>query len=95
VLEELAREGAREMLGKALRLEVAEFIEAHREKTDEQGRRLVVRNGYMEEREILTGMGPLGIKQPRVDDRRLAELEEPRFSSGILPRYMRRACECG
>jgi transposase-like protein len=44
----------------------------------------------MEEREILTGMGPLGIKQPRVDDRRLAELEEPRFSSGILPRYMRR-----
>ena len=90
VLEELAREGAREMLGRALKLEVAEFIEAHHEETDERGRRVVVRNGYMESREVITGIGPLEIKQPRIDDRRLAELGEERFSSKILPRYMRR-----
>lgn len=90
VLEGLVREGARKMLGHALKLEVAEFIETHQEKTDEKGRRLVVRNGYMDGREILTGIGPLEIKQPRIDDRALAEMGEERFSSGILPRYMRR-----
>jgi len=58
VLEELARKGAREMLGKAMELEVREFTEKHKDKVDEDGRRLVVRNGYMEERQILTGIGP-------------------------------------
>ena len=90
VLEELARKGAREMLAKAMDLEVEEFIEKHREKTGGDGRRLVVRNGYMEERELITGIGPVSIKQPRVDDRKLGELEEERFSSQILPRHMRR-----
>ena len=90
VLEELARKGAREMLGKAMELEVTEFTEKHKDKVDEDGHRLVVRNGYMEEREILTGIGPVVIKQPRIDDRKLVELEEGRFSSQILPRHMRR-----
>jgi len=90
VLEELAREGAKEMLARAMELEVAEFVEKHKEKTGEDGHRLVVRNGYMEEREIITGIGPVGIKQPRIDDRKLVELEEDRFSSQILPRHMRR-----
>jgi len=90
VLEELAREGAKEMLARAMELEVAEFVEKHKEKTGEDGYRLVVRNGYMEEREIITGIGPVGIKQPRIDDRKLVELEEQRFSSQILPRHMRR-----
>jgi len=90
VLEELAREGAKEMLARAMELEVAEFVEKNKEKTGEDGHRLVVRNGYMEEREIITGIGPIGIKQPRIDDRKLVELEEQRFSSQILPRHMRR-----
>ena len=90
VMEELARKGAREMLSQAMALEVAEFIEKHKEKIDEEGRRLVVRNGHMEEREIVTGIGPLRIKQPRIDDRKLTENGEERFSSQILPKHMRR-----
>ena len=57
VLEELARKGAREMLGKAMELEVTEFTEKHKDKVDEDGHRAVVRNGYMDEREIITGIG--------------------------------------
>lgn len=49
VLEKLARKGAREMPAKAMELEVAEFIEKHRDKTAEDGCRVVVRNGYMED----------------------------------------------
>ena len=58
VLEELARKGARKMLAKAMELEVTEFTEKHQDKVDEDGHRLVVRNGYMDEREIITGIGP-------------------------------------
>ncbi len=90
VLEELARRGAREMLAKAMELEVTEFTEKHKDKVDDDGHRLVVRNGYMDGRELITGIGPMAIKQPRIDDRKLAELEEQRFSSKILPRHMRR-----
>ena len=90
VLEELAREGARQMLATALEAEVAGFIAKHQSTTDEQGHRIVVRNGSMPEPELITGIGPLAIKQPRGDDRGLDELGEPRFSSAILPRYMRR-----
>jgi len=90
VLEELARKGAREMLAKVMELEVTEFTEKHKDKVDEDGHRLVVRNGYMDEREIMTGIGPVAIKQPRIDDRKLGELGEQRFSSQILPRHMRR-----
>ena len=54
---------------------------------DEHGRRMVVRNGFLPERSILTGIGPLPVKQPRVRDKREVEF----FTSSILPRYMRRA----
>jgi putative transposase len=88
IVEELARRGARKLLAQAMEVEVAEFIERHRDKTDGEGRRLVVRNGHLPERELVTGIGPLNIRQPRVDDRALREGE--RFSSQILPRYLRR-----
>jgi transposase-like protein len=88
VLEELARKGARQLLAQAMEAEVAEFVEKHSGTTDEEGRRVVVRNGHLPERELVTGIGPLKIRQPRVDDRGLAE--EERFSSQILPRYLRR-----
>jgi putative transposase len=91
VLEALAREGARALLQQALENEVAEYIEAHSSRKDGNGHRLVVRNGSMPERTLLTGMGPLLIRQPRVDDRGLKQEESAeRFSSGILPRYLRR-----
>jgi transposase-like protein len=88
VLEELARRGARQLLSQAMEAEVAEFVEKHRAMTDEEGRRLVVRNGHLPQRELVTGIGPLKIRQPRVDDRVLGQ--EQRFSSQILPRYLRR-----
>jgi hypothetical protein len=88
VLEELARKGARQLLAQAMEAEVAEFVEKHRGTTDEEGRRLVVRNGHLPERELVTGIGPLKIRQPRVDDRALEQ--DKRFSSQILPRYLRR-----
>jgi putative transposase len=88
VLEELARKGARQMLAQAMEAEVGEFVEKHRSMTDEEGRRSVVRNGHLPERELVTGIGPLRIRQPRVDDRVLPH--EERFSSQILPRYLRR-----
>jgi len=88
VLEELARRGARELLARAMEAEVAEHVEKYRDLIDEEGRRLVVRNGHLPERELVTGIGALQIRQPRVDDRALVQAE--RFSSQILPRYLRR-----
>jgi len=85
-LEEVLRKGARELLADVIENEVAEYIERHKRAVGQDGRRLVVRNGYLPEREILTGIGPLAVKQPRVADRREGE----RFSSQILPPYMRR-----
>ncbi len=90
VLEELAREGARQMLSQALEVEVAEFIEKHQNRINAGGQRQVVRNGYMPARELVTGIGPVMIRQPRLDDRLLSKTAEERFSSQILPRYLRR-----
>jgi transposase-like protein len=85
-LEEVLREGARTMLRTAVEAEVAEYVNQHAELVDEGGRRLVVRNGHLPERELLTGIGPLKIRQPRVHDRRPGE----KFTSKILPPFMRR-----
>ena len=69
--------------------EVDEFVAKYSRLTDENGRRVVTKNGYMPARDILTGMGPLEVRQPRVDDRALKDKCE-RFTSNILPRYLRR-----
>jgi transposase-like protein len=90
VLEQIARRGAQQLLAQALEEEVARFLEKHQDKQDETGRRMVVRNGHMPQRELVSGIGPIQIKQPRVDDRKLEALNEPRFSSAILPRYLKR-----
>ena len=87
LLEEIIREGARKLLQTAIEKEVAEHIESLSAITDAEGRRMVVRNGFVPERSILTGIGPIAIKQPRVRDRR--EKKET-FTSSILPRYLRR-----
>jgi transposase-like protein len=85
-LDRLIREGARKMLQSALDHEVAEFIERMQSQRAEEGLREIVRNGHSSERDILSGAGPLRIKQPRVRDRKSAT----RFSSRILPPFMRR-----
>lgn len=93
LLDELAREGARKMLATALQAEVAAYIEAHAEDVDENGRRLVVRNGYHEPREVTTTAGAVAVRQPRVNDKRVdpATGERRRFSSSILPAWCRRS----
>lgn len=91
VLEQVAREGARKMLQLALENEVEEFVQKHSNLTDEDGRKVVAKNGYMPQRNIVTGMGPLTIIQPRIDDRNLKGYSgNDRFTSNILPRYLRR-----
>jgi transposase-like protein len=91
-LDEIARQGARRMLAEALEAEVRDYIEAATGERDEQGRALVVRNGYAREREILCGAGSVEVRAPRVNDRRTDEEgNRKRFSSVILPPYMRRS----
>lgn len=91
VLEELIREGARKMLQAALEAEIAEHCAKYHGRKDKTGKNLVVRNGYQPERTILTGAGPISVTRPRVDDRILSETGEERFTSMILPKFMRRA----
>lgn len=91
VLEELLREGARKMLQAALEAEIEEHLLRFTQVVDEKGKRRVVRNGSMPERTVLSGAGPIRVKRPRVDDRALSELGEQRFTSRILPKFMRRA----
>lgn len=74
------------MLQMSIEAEVAEYIEGHSTHLDERGRRLVVRNGHLPERELVTGIGPVPIRQPRVNDKRPGE----KFTSKILPPFLRR-----
>ena len=91
LLERLARNGARSALQAALEEEVDQFLQKFMHFRNDKGHRMAVRNGYMPERTILSGIGPLAIRQPRVDDRGLGNTEEgQRFSSAILPRFMRK-----
>jgi putative transposase len=89
ILTEICRQGAREMLAKAIEAEVANWIDVHAHLRDEAGRRQVVRNGSHPERTILTGLGPIAVKQPRVQDRRPPG-ERETFSPAVLPPYLRR-----
>ncbi len=86
-LDEIAREGARQMLVTALKAEVAAYIEAHRGARDEQDCALVVRNGKARPRPVTMGSGTVEIAAPRVNDKRPDE----HFTSRILPPYMRRS----
>lgn len=91
-LDEIARQGAKRMLAEALEAEVQDYIEAARGERDEHGHALVVRNGHAREREILLGAGKVEIKAPRINDRRTDEDgNRRRFSSVIVPPYMRRS----
>jgi transposase-like protein len=90
-LDQLVHEGARQMLQAAVDAEVEAFVAHHALRRDERGRRLVVRNGHLPEREILTGAGPLPVRQPRVRDNSSDPESRVRFTSSILPSYLRRS----
>ena len=84
-LEKLLSEGARKLLQAAIENEVPEYLESNREQRTETGQRAVVRNGFHPERELVSGIGPIKIQQPRVRHR-----NGQKFSSAILPPYLRR-----
>jgi transposase-like protein len=92
LLDEIAREGARRMLVAALETEVAAYLEAHGDERDDEGHALVVRNGKGRTRKITLGAGTIPVSAPRVNDRRInADGERSRFTSRVLPPYMRRS----
>lgn len=86
VLEEVLRNGARRMLQEAIENEVVEYVQKFLEMKDEMNKRLVTRNGRLPARDVLTGIGPINIRQPRVRDKRNGEA----FSSAVLPKYKRK-----
>ena len=90
-LDEVVRLGAQQLLQKAVEAEVELFTERYQYLMDDQGRRQVVRNGHRPERSIMTGAGALKVTAPRVDDRVLEEHAERRFSSALLPPYLRKS----
>jgi transposase-like protein len=81
------------MLAAALQAEVAAYVEQFADQLDEDGQRLVVRNGYHLERDVLTAAGAVAVTAPRVNDRRVDPdtVERQRFSSAILPAWARKS----
>jgi len=90
-LDELAREGARRMLQAALAVEVADYIQRHATARDERGWAEVTRNGHAQPRKVTLGAGTVAVAAPRVEDRRVIDGQRQKFTSRILPPYMRRS----
>lgn len=95
LMDDIVREGARRMLAAALEAEVNQYIAELIDQRDEPGRRLVVRNGHHRERTVATAAGPIEVKAPRVNDKRIDEEtgERKRFSSQILAPWCRKSPE--
>jgi transposase-like protein len=91
ILDRIFREGARKMLQAALEEEVNSFMELHSSKIDDEGRTQVICKGYMSSREVISGAGQLKIQQPRVRDKSPSNGDRVKFSSSILPPYLRRS----
>jgi putative transposase len=87
-LTELVRNGARKIIAQAIEAELAEFLEQYQDLKDEQGRKAVVRNGYLPQRTVLTGIGEVEVEVPKVRDRTHQGIK---FNSSLLPPYLKRA----
>ncbi len=92
LLDAIARDGAQQMLAAALHAEIDAYVDVHRAELDENGHRLVVRNGYHEPRQVTTAAGAVAVHQPRVNDKRTDETgQRRRFASSILPAWARKS----
>ena len=93
LLDEIVRDGAKQMLAAALQAEVAAYVETFADEIDDQGHRLVVRNGSHVAREVTTVAGAVRVQAPRVNDRRVdaATGQRRRFASAILPAWARKS----
>jgi transposase-like protein len=93
LIDEIVRDGARRMLAAALEAEVAAYIAGHVDQLDERGRRLVVRNGHADTRQVLTSSGAVEVSAPRVNDKRVDATTgvRKRFASVILPAWCRKS----
>lgn len=89
-LTEVLRSGARRLIEQAIEAELTTLLAAHSDEKAEDGRARLVRHGYLPEREVMTGIGPVPVKVPRVRDRGETG-EKIRFASSILPPYLRKA----
>jgi transposase-like protein len=90
-ITDVLRTGARKLLTEALEAEIEGFLSQYRDFRDNQDRQRVVRNGYLPEREIQTGIGPVAVKVPRARDRQTDQESGPiRFKSCLLPPYLRK-----
>lgn len=90
-LTEVLRSGARALLTQAVEAEVAAFLDSHADERTADGRRRLVRHGHLPEREIMTGIGPVAVRCPRVRDRVGTGETRIRFTSAMLPPYARRS----
>ncbi len=90
LLTEILRNGAHALLAQAVEVEVTDFIGRYADLKTAAGRQRLVRHGHLPQREIMTGIGPVAVRQPRVRDREPSEGKRIRFSSSILPPYARR-----
>ena len=90
-LTEVLRNGARALLAQAVEAEVSSLLSCHADEFTDDGRRRLVRHGHLPEREIMTGIGAIAVRCPRVRDRGGQGSERIRFSSAILPPYARRS----
>lgn len=86
VLDEIVRQGAQRMLQTALESEVAEYVNQFANVVDTEGHRVVVRNGHLPARDLVTGVGPVTVRQPRARDKS----GNQKFTSKILPPFLRR-----
>ena len=87
-LEEVLCQGARQLIGKAVEAELAELLGKYSNVRLLDGRRAVVRNGYLPERQVLTGAGPVPVRIPKVRDRSGGQIK---FNSRLVPPYVRRS----
>ncbi len=95
-LTEILRDGARALLAQAVEAEVGALLSRHADEVTDDGRQRLVRHGHLPEREIMTGIGAVAVRCPRVRDRVGQGSERIRFSSAILPPYVRgrKASKC-
>lgn len=87
-LTELVRQGAKQIIAQAVEVEISEFLKQYQDLKDEQGRQTVVRNGYLPERSVMTGVGAVEVKVPKVRDRSSSGIK---FNSTLLPPYLKRS----